>query len=279
MTCMSVHFNSASRQLLGNRFLIQCARLPSKYGRIAQPEPHLPQITGGLFLCPALAIQGDSRPGMAVELVARAISSFAGAAPIASANKGKNSEDPTCGENLSLPYLMSSSLIFVFALLQSNSLNEIRKRIMAVCESALDWPFSKPLRILPSNARHWKFRLPYFTGQGTGQCFQLDPLWSNRQAHAKYPLRVTSYHGSEQLFKEAVSTNKEIKLYEGYEHICEPPAIFHTFLIDSYSCLTPSTAYGQNRGRRQASTGCDSRYARFPLPPLEFPAMEPNLDH
>jgi len=31
--------------------------------------------------------------------------------------------------------------------------------------------------------------------------------------------RVTSYHGSERLYAEAISTDKEIQLFEGYEHV------------------------------------------------------------
>lgn len=53
-----------------------------------------PTITGGLFLCPMLAISPTSRPSYLVELVGRALASVAGPLPLASANKGKNSEDP-----------------------------------------------------------------------------------------------------------------------------------------------------------------------------------------
>ncbi|GAA5894490.1 hypothetical protein JCM8208_006256 [Rhodotorula glutinis] len=57
-----------------------------------------PTITGGLFLCPMLAISPTSRPSYLVELVGRALASVAGPLPLASANKGKNSEDPQVEE-------------------------------------------------------------------------------------------------------------------------------------------------------------------------------------
>lgn len=45
-----------------------------------------------------LAIAPESRPSYLVELVARALASVAGPMPLASANKGMNSEDPTVEE-------------------------------------------------------------------------------------------------------------------------------------------------------------------------------------
>ncbi|TNY17865.1 lysophospholipase [Rhodotorula diobovata] len=57
-----------------------------------------PTISGGLFLCPMLAISPDSRPSPLVELAARALASVAGPLPFASANRGKNSEDPEVEE-------------------------------------------------------------------------------------------------------------------------------------------------------------------------------------
>jgi acylglycerol lipase len=45
-----------------------------------------------------LAISPESRPAYAVELAARALASIAGPLPFASANKGKNSEDPSVEE-------------------------------------------------------------------------------------------------------------------------------------------------------------------------------------
>ncbi len=57
-----------------------------------------PTISGGVFLCPMLAISPESRPAYAVELAARALASIAGPLPFASANKGKNSEDPSVEE-------------------------------------------------------------------------------------------------------------------------------------------------------------------------------------
>ena len=62
-----------------------------------------------------LAIAGDSRPSMLIEYVARAISYFAGALPLASANKGKNSEDTSSEEQFLMDPQTYRSLAFFFA--------------------------------------------------------------------------------------------------------------------------------------------------------------------
>jgi acylglycerol lipase len=65
----------------------------SKYGSrettdLPVDETFRPKISGGLFLCPMLAISPDTRPPYLVELLARGISRFAGSLPLAAANKG-----------------------------------------------------------------------------------------------------------------------------------------------------------------------------------------------
>ena len=45
-----------------------------------------------------LEISGETRPHWTVELLARIIARFAGPLPLAAANKGKNSEDPSVEE-------------------------------------------------------------------------------------------------------------------------------------------------------------------------------------
>jgi hypothetical protein len=42
-----------------------------------------------------ISVAKESRPGPVVEFVGRTISSFLGRLPLAAANRGKNSEDPT----------------------------------------------------------------------------------------------------------------------------------------------------------------------------------------
>ena len=49
-----------------------------------------------------LEISHETRPHWAVEAVARRIAYFAGPLPFATANKGKNSEDPTVEEQFNL---------------------------------------------------------------------------------------------------------------------------------------------------------------------------------
>lgn len=49
-----------------------------------------------------LEISQETRPHWAVEAVARGIAYFGGPLPLAAANKGKNSEDPTVEEQFNL---------------------------------------------------------------------------------------------------------------------------------------------------------------------------------
>ncbi|GAA5970551.1 hypothetical protein JCM11641_007350 [Rhodosporidiobolus odoratus] len=66
--------------------------LPPSSGHSSSTLFH-PTLSGGIFLCPMLAISPESRPWKLVETVARGLSWFAGVVPFAEANKGKNSED------------------------------------------------------------------------------------------------------------------------------------------------------------------------------------------
>ncbi|BGP39175.1 hypothetical protein JCM10449v2_003113 [Rhodotorula kratochvilovae] len=135
-----------------------------------------PTISGGMFLCPMLAISPDSRPSALVELVARALASVAGPFPLAAANKGKNSEDPLVEEIFNRdPQTYHGRLRIATGL--------------AILQG-----------ILSLNAQQAHLRVPFLLCHGTGD-------------------RVTSYHGSEELYRLAGSTDKEIKLYPEYQHI------------------------------------------------------------
>lgn len=57
-----------------------------------------PRISGGIFLCPMLAIGAETMPAYPIQLLARGVASFAGPLALAAANKGKNSEDPEVEE-------------------------------------------------------------------------------------------------------------------------------------------------------------------------------------
>lgn len=123
-----------------------------------------------------LAISPESRPHMAVELVARGLSSFAGALPLAAANKGKNSEDPSIEEQFDMdPQTYHGKLRIGTGL-----------AILAA--------------LVHVNESFAHLKIPFCIFHGTGD-------------------RVTSYRGSEKLYKEAGSEDKDIKLYERYEHI------------------------------------------------------------
>ncbi|GAA5879831.1 hypothetical protein JCM3774_001396 [Rhodotorula dairenensis] len=135
-----------------------------------------PTISGGLFLCPMLAIAPESRPSYAVELVARALASVAGPLPFASANKGKNSEDPSVEEQFDQdPQTYSGKLRIATGLAVLQAITEINDKLSHL-------------------------RVPFLLCHGTGD-------------------RVTSYHGSERLLREAESTDKELNLYPDYQHI------------------------------------------------------------
>ncbi|KAM0746342.1 lysophospholipase [Meredithblackwellia eburnea MCA 4105] len=135
-----------------------------------------PVISGGLFLCPMLAISPETRPHYSIELVARGISAFAGSLPLAAANKGKNSEDPTVEEQFNKdPQTYHGKLRVGTGLAILKGLTEV-------------------------DALMGNLRVPFSLHHGTGD-------------------RVTSYHGSEKLYKEASSTDKKLHLYDGYEHI------------------------------------------------------------
>lgn len=138
--------------------------------------PFRPRISGGLFLCPMLAISPETRPAFLVELVARGISSFAGGLPLAAANKGKNSEDPDIEEEFNRdPNTYHGKLRVGTGLAILKGLTEI-------------------------NETFSNLSIPFLICHGTGD-------------------RVVSYKGSQKLLQEANSTDKELKLYEGYEHI------------------------------------------------------------
>ncbi|KAK4055650.1 hypothetical protein OIV83_000196 [Microbotryomycetes sp. JL201] len=136
-----------------------------------------PKISGGLFLCPMLAISPETRPHFLVELVARGLSSFASSFPLAAANKGKNSEDPTIEQQFETdPQTYHGKLRIGTGLAILKGLEDI------------------------NNDQFKHLKIPFCIFHGTGD-------------------RVTSYHGSEKLFEQASSQDKDIKLYQGYEHI------------------------------------------------------------
>ncbi|GAA5833069.1 hypothetical protein JCM5353_006764 [Sporobolomyces roseus] len=139
-------------------------------------ESFRPTISGGMILCPMLAISPETRPPYLIELVARTISSFASALPLAAANKGKNSEDPTVEQQFEMdPQTYHGKLRVGTGL--------------GILQGLID-----------INTKMNHLKVPFLICHGTGD-------------------RVTSYHGSEKLYREAVSTDKEIKLFPGYEHI------------------------------------------------------------
>ncbi|GAA6046870.1 hypothetical protein JCM3770_005684 [Rhodotorula araucariae] len=142
----------------------------------ASSQSFRPTISGGMFLCPMLAISPDSRPSVLVELIARVLASVAGPLPLAAANKGKNSEDPLVEEVFNRdPQTYHGKLRIATGL--------------AILQG-----------ITAFNAQQAHLRVPFLLCHGTGD-------------------RVTSYHGSEELYRLAKSADKEIKLYPEFQHI------------------------------------------------------------
>lgn len=124
-----------------------------------------PTISGGMILCPMLAISPETRPHFLIESIARLISSFASALPLASANKGKNSEDPTVEEQFE----------------QDPQTYHGKLRVgtgLGILKGLID-----------VNNKMESLKVPFLICHGTGD-------------------RVTSYHGSEKLFREAASLDK-----------------------------------------------------------------------
>lgn len=94
--CLYVTHSPLVRSFVADNLL----SIRRKYGapmdtELPVSESFRPTISGGMILCPMLAISPETRPPYLIELIARTISSFASALPLAAANKGKNSEDPT----------------------------------------------------------------------------------------------------------------------------------------------------------------------------------------
>ncbi|GAA6016053.1 hypothetical protein JCM10207_004426 [Rhodosporidiobolus poonsookiae] len=135
-----------------------------------------PALSGGLLLCPMLAISPESRPSLAVELVARAIAGVAGPLPFAEANKGKNTEDPSVEEEFNAdPQTYHGKLRIATGLAILRALEEV-------------------------NSKMEHLRIPFLLCHGTAD-------------------RVTSPSGSSLLHTRAESTDKTLRLYEGFEHI------------------------------------------------------------
>ncbi|KAL8292096.1 hypothetical protein RQP46_001562 [Phenoliferia psychrophenolica] len=151
--------------------------IPKGTGLVGEAE-----ISGGLFLCPMLAISKETRPHWTVELVARGIASFAGPLPLAAANKGKNSEDPTVEEQFNL---------------DPQTYRKCYGKLRVGTGLAILKSLTELNSMLPT------LKIPFSLHHGTGDL-------------------VTSYHGSEKLFSEASSTDKKIHLYDNYYHIRGP---------------------------------------------------------
>ncbi|KAG0661557.1 hypothetical protein C6P46_003969 [Rhodotorula mucilaginosa] len=173
-----------------------------------------PTISGGIFLCPMLAISPESRPAYAVELAARALASIAGPLPFASANKGKNSEDPSVEEQFDQdPQTYSGKLRIATGL----AVLQVRNRI-----SSVHRPVSKRFR----SPGHKLTRLTFALFERNVRVQAITEI-NDKLSHLRVPFllchgtgdRVTSYHGSERLLREAESTDKELKLYPDYQHI------------------------------------------------------------
>ncbi|SCV71074.1 BQ2448_3836 [Microbotryum intermedium] len=169
----------AGQSMGGYAAVLTCLKYGSSSVSSLSPRPSVryhPKISGGLFLCPMLEIAPSSRPSYALELVARTLASFAGVVPFASANKGKNSEDPSIEIEFNHdPQTYHGKLRIATGLSILSGITHL-STIFAFLQ------------------------VPFKVFHGTGD-------------------RVTSPSGSKKLFEEAGSDDKELRLYEGYEHV------------------------------------------------------------
>jgi len=150
-------------------------------------ESFRPTLSGGMILCPMLAISPETRPPYLIELIARTISSFASALPLAAANKGKNSEDPTVEQQFEMDPQTYHGKLRVgtgLGILQVRLIPNFRVRLFPL--TLLEF-LAQGLIDINTKMNHLK--VPFLICHGTGD-------------------RVTSYHGSEKLYREAVSTDK-----------------------------------------------------------------------
>ncbi|KDE02364.1 hypothetical protein MVLG_07078 [Microbotryum lychnidis-dioicae p1A1 Lamole] len=169
----------AGQSMGGYAAVLTCLKYGSSTVSSLSPRPTVryhPKISGGLFLCPMLEIISTSRPSYALELIARALASIAGPLPFASANKGKNSEDPTIEIEFNAdPQTYHGKLRIATGLSILKGMTHLSTLL-----SSLEVPFK--------------------IFHGTSD-------------------RVTCPSGSKKLFEQANSKDKELQLYEGYEHV------------------------------------------------------------
>lgn len=200
-----------------------------------------------------LAISKETRPHWTVELLARGIASFAGPLPLAAANKGKNSEDPTVEEQFNSDpqtYRARLSLKAVGAprltatgfpqtescesgrVLRSSRYTLPLSAVHSYEATVLN--VNHPQGLTDLNSILPSLKVPFSLHHGTGDL-------------------VTSYHGSEKLYKEASSTDKKLHLYDDYFHICEIHSTRVMFGSDDLPLMLDASA-----SRRQ---GCAGRRA------------------
>lgn len=170
-------FFVAGQSMGGFSAILTCLKFGSpKDTKLPVDVSFRPEITGGVFLCPMLAISPESRPPYIIELIARGLASIAPALPLADANKGKNSEDPEVEEEfLADPMTYHGKLRIATGLGCLKAIEKVNKLV-------------------------GELKMPFTVHHGTGD-------------------RVTNCSGSERLVREAGSDDKQLKLYDGYEHI------------------------------------------------------------
>ena len=195
-----------------------------------------------------LAISPTSRPSYLVELVGRALASVAGPLPLASANKGKNSEDPEVEEVFNRDpqtyhgkLRIATGLAILQVRLSLPPRPSLSRRALSTRthsdahEAHLADSRSGPSRsqgILALSAAQAHLRVPFLVCHGTGD-------------------RVTSHHGSEDLHRLAESADKELKLFP------EVRARSLSFSL-SFSWKRASEL-NRRRAARSTSTSCCAR--------------------
>ncbi|WVF72190.1 hypothetical protein IAT40_007002 [Kwoniella sp. CBS 6097] len=146
-------------------------------------------VAGAFVLCPMVEVSKNSRPSIVVEYIGRALSYVAGSLPLAKAVRGNVSDDPRVEEDF---------------------------------EADREWKIRRPLADIAALCYSGMLRI------GTGLAALEGMLELERRAEEiNAPIRLvhgnkdraTSHLGTLRIFDRLPNEDKEIEIYDGYEHV------------------------------------------------------------
>ncbi|ODO03330.1 lysophospholipase [Cryptococcus wingfieldii CBS 7118] len=142
-----------------------------------------PQVAGAFVLCPMVEVSKESRPNIILEYIGRAIVFFGGSLPLAKSVRGNVSDDPRVEE---------------------------------------DFFADRKYHLRPTLCYHGMLRV------GTGlACLEGMTELEKRAHEIDVPIRLvhgnkdraTSHEGTLRLFDRLLNDDKELEIYDGYEHV------------------------------------------------------------